>query len=256
MIDDNVILDHVYFIGLYLAVIDRRDLSLVEHAFYNTSTFKVNASAASEDTRFEFSHDGFTTIDDFGIANDMATRIRAYDYNYFIVVASQYQWEQQFSKELGETLMHCGALNIMEMTNHYSPRFGNSTKFLNVYDVTQIRQPRNNLYHPYAFVGIPGLSPGMGFEKLRSNQGYYLTTGDYPYAELVVRLRYNSLTSMYAFDQEQYHPHFHFDDSYQTVFQNYDMSLRTQIGQILTADLPAYYNFRQNIYMEALDEVF
>ena len=80
--------------GLYLAVIDRRDLSLVEHAFYNTSTFKVNDTAGSHDNPFEFTNDGFTTIDDFGIANDMAKRIRAYDYNYFIVVASQYQWEQ------------------------------------------------------------------------------------------------------------------------------------------------------------------
>ena len=133
-IDDNVILEHVYFMGLYLAVIDRRDLSLVEHAFYNTSTFKINPAAGKDDSPFAFTRDGFTAIDDFGIANDMAKRIRAYDYNYFIVVASQHSWEQQFSKELGETLMHCGALNIMEMTNHFSPRFGNSTKFLNIYD--------------------------------------------------------------------------------------------------------------------------
>ena len=36
-IDDNVILDHAYYIGLYLAVVGRRDLSLVEHEFFNTS---------------------------------------------------------------------------------------------------------------------------------------------------------------------------------------------------------------------------
>lgn len=36
-IDDNVILDHAFYIGLYLAVLDRRDLSLVEHEFFNTS---------------------------------------------------------------------------------------------------------------------------------------------------------------------------------------------------------------------------
>ena len=65
--------------------------------------------------------------------------------------------------------MHCGALNIMEMMNHFSPRFGNLTTFFNIYDNEQVRKPKTNLYHPYVFVGIPGLSPGMGFEKLRAN---------------------------------------------------------------------------------------
>lgn len=37
-IDDNVLLDHAFYIGLYLAVLDRRDLSLVESGFYNTTT--------------------------------------------------------------------------------------------------------------------------------------------------------------------------------------------------------------------------
>ena len=37
MVDDNVILDDAFYIGLYLAVVDRRDLQVVEHNFYNTS---------------------------------------------------------------------------------------------------------------------------------------------------------------------------------------------------------------------------
>ena len=41
-IDDNVMLDHAFFIGLYLAVVDRRDLMLVEHNFYNTSTIEAD----------------------------------------------------------------------------------------------------------------------------------------------------------------------------------------------------------------------
>ena len=92
-IDDNVILDHAYFIGLYLAIIDRRDLSLVEHQFYNTSTIPVNPENDIESfgaRRYAFDHDGFEAIEDFSIANDMAKKIREYDYNYFIVVASQY----------------------------------------------------------------------------------------------------------------------------------------------------------------------
>ena len=128
----------------------------------------------------------------------MAQRIRAYNYNYFIVVVSQHSWELQFSKELGEALLHCGALNIAEMAAHFSPRFGNRTTFQDIYNNS--RMTRTNEYHPYAFVGIPGLSPGMGFERLRANQGFYLHTGNYPFAELLVNLRYNSLTSMYNFE--------------------------------------------------------
>lgn len=128
----------------------------------------------------------------------MARRIKMYDMNYFIVVISQYSWEEQFSKELGEVLGGCGAFNILEFANHFAPRFGNGTTYLGLFE--KDNWPRHNKYHPYAFVGIPGLSPGLGFEKLRSNQGFYLTTANQPYAELKVRLRWNTLTQMYAFD--------------------------------------------------------
>jgi hypothetical protein len=37
-VDDNVLLDHAFYMGLYLAVVDRRDLSLVFTDFYNTSS--------------------------------------------------------------------------------------------------------------------------------------------------------------------------------------------------------------------------
>jgi hypothetical protein len=36
-IDDNVILDHAFYIGLYLVILDRRDLSTVYTGFFNTS---------------------------------------------------------------------------------------------------------------------------------------------------------------------------------------------------------------------------
>ena len=102
--------------------------------------------------------------------------------------------------------MHCGAFNIAEISKHFSPRFGNKTTFDDIYNDN--RFTKTNEYHPYAFVGIPGLSPGMGYEMLRSNQGFYLhTETTYPYADLKVRLRYNSLTSMYNFEDtaRQYH---------------------------------------------------
>ena len=250
-IDDNVILDHAFYIGLYLAVIDRRDLSLVESGFYNTSTIPED----TEGTPYTY-HDGFRTIEDFVTAKEMAQRIRAYDYNYFIVVLSQYSWEVQFSKELGEALLHCGAFNVAEMTGLFSPRYGNKTTFEDVYNTS--RFTRTNEHHPYAFVGIPGLSPGMGYERLRANQGFYLHTSNYPFADLLVRLRYNSLTSMYTFEDtaRQYVSQYHYTDAFDTVFNNVDLSLRTQIPFIMAADDKAYFNYRTNIYLEALDTVY
>ena len=82
-------------------------------------------------------------------------------------MVSQYSFEKQFSRELGETLLNCGALSIGELTNHYSPRFGNKTTFKDVYGTSRLQE--TNEYHPYAFIGIPGLSPGQGYEMLRSN---------------------------------------------------------------------------------------
>ena len=63
-IDDNVILDHAYYIGLYLAVVDRRDLTLVESAFYDTSALPYTW-VVDENRRqardFDLDHDGFAT---------------------------------------------------------------------------------------------------------------------------------------------------------------------------------------------------
>jgi hypothetical protein len=60
-IDDNVLLDHAFYVGLYLAIIDRRDLSLVHGDFYNTS---INGGVINR------GKDKF--IDDFAISSKMA----------------------------------------------------------------------------------------------------------------------------------------------------------------------------------------
>ena len=71
--------------------------------------------------------------------------------------------------------MSCGAFASMEFLNHYSPRFGSKTKVRNINDTDPMTH--TNFYHPYAFIGIPGLSPGKGYEMLRSNVGFHLQLG-------------------------------------------------------------------------------
>lgn len=71
-----------------------------------------------------------------------------------------------------------------------------------------------------------------------------------------MRLRWNKLTQMYAFDQYQYNEPNHFIDDWQSIFNATDMSVRAVFPKIYQAEVPAFYNFRTNIYLPALDTVF
>jgi len=92
----------------------------------------------------------------------------------------------------------------LEFTNHYSARFGQFTIVRDVNDTDPFLH--TNFYHPYAFIGIPGLAPGRGFEALRPNVGFHLSRGNLPYAELRIRLRYQPVYAAYTFDTYQYMP--------------------------------------------------
>jgi hypothetical protein len=93
MVDDTVLLNHAFFKGLYLAVLDRRDLSLAYSGFFNTSTLPTVPNNLTGEPQIKQLHGEFEFIDDFGIAHQMARRIKMYDHNFFIVVISQYSWE-------------------------------------------------------------------------------------------------------------------------------------------------------------------
>ena len=63
--------------------------------------------------------------------------------------------------------------------------------------------PKHNFYHPFAFVGIPNIGPGNGYECIKTNKGHYLTTESLPFAELNVKLKFNKITRNFQFDFEQ-----------------------------------------------------
>lgn len=144
----------------------------------------------------------------------------------------------------------------MEFANYFSPRFGNKTTVYDIYNRELFG--RHNLYHPYAFVGIPGLTPGKGFEILGPNQGFYKSLGDQPYAELRVILRYSSLLGMYTFDyHHQHHTENHFSNlDPELIFFNVDFSLRKTLSKIMNADNSAGNNYRTSIYIPDMDHVF
>lgn len=144
----------------------------------------------------------------------------------------------------------------MEYTNFYNSFHGNKTTFYNWFD--QNKFPYHNLYHPYAFVGIPGLSPGMAFEIMRPNQGYYKSLANQPYAELRIILRFSSLLGMYTFDaQHQHHIGNKFKNiDFDSIYYNVDFSLRATIAQIIQADLNTTFNFANSIYLINMADVF
>ena len=94
-----MLLDHAFYMGFYLAILDRRDLSLAYSGFFNTSSIESGdlIGFGGKDRGLPKLHDDFEYIDDFGIANKMAKKIKQYDQNFFVVVVSQYSWEKQFS---------------------------------------------------------------------------------------------------------------------------------------------------------------
>jgi len=92
----------------------------------------------------------------------MAKEIRKYDSNYFIVIISNYAWEKHFSEDLGQTIENCGGWLIKEYMNLGAARFGNFTRVTDFQSEEMLEHTK--MFHPYAFIGIPGLPPGKAFE--------------------------------------------------------------------------------------------
>eukprot|EP00347_Sterkiella_histriomuscorum_P012274 403369219 len=270
MVDDQVILDHAIMRGLYLAVFSRYTLKKVYSGIYDMMTevepTEINPladkifknytfdSATQTYTTNEITSQTYKRVDKYSVAHQMARKIKQYDNKYFIVIVSQNAWELNFSKELGDALVQCGALNILEIATHYSPIFGEKTQIRGMADNDPL--VHSNLYHPYAFVGIPGLPSGKAFESLRSNQGFHMSIGTYAYAELRVRLKFNRLLGLYVFDQHQYMAEFGFQDTYQAVNKAKDRSLTSSFPYLVMNNMTSYFDWKTSIYLEGNRKVY
>ncbi|CDW74032.1 UNKNOWN [Stylonychia lemnae] len=270
MIDNTVILDHAVMRGLYLAVFDRYTLKKVYSGIYDTilqiqpqevnpNLDKLYQNYTFDEATLTYTVEEITTNtylkdDNFQVSHNLARKIKEYDNKYFIVLVSQNAWELRFSKELGEALMQCGALNIMEFTNHFSAVFGEKTHVRGLHDSDPL--VNSNFYHPYAFIGIPGLPPGMGFESLRSNQGFHMSIGTFAYAELRVRLRFNRLIGLYSFDGHQYMDDYKFQDPYLNVNMAKDRSLLSTFPYLVMENMTVYYDWKTSIYLDGNRQVF
>lgn len=78
-----------------------------------------------------------------------------------------------------------------------------------------------------------------------------------PYADLKVVLRFSTLLGMYTFDE---HHQFHTQNKwrnhdYDSIFNNFDFSLRATLPQIMQADLPSWHNYKNSIYIKSMEAV-
>eukprot|EP00440_Ansanella_granifera_P068102 gb/GFBE01073879.1/.p1 GENE.gb/GFBE01073879.1/~~gb/GFBE01073879.1/.p1 ORF type:complete len:594 (+),score=63.05 gb/GFBE01073879.1/:1-1782(+) len=131
--------------GLVLAVFRRLDFSLQWLRTYDTHR---NRTAALE----------------------MATHLRHFNASYFVVVASTIAWEWQAPRSLVQTMEFCGAYHFGQWSHIFAEQVHYHS---NTSDLQQTSS-QQEFGHPYAFVGIPGIGSGMGWESLMYNTGHYL----------------------------------------------------------------------------------
>jgi len=257
-IDENELLNKGNFIGLYLCVLDRKNLRkvfsasydtqnnneiIVKSVNYTTTTFqnndysKISQNSAFKNMKFDSS---------WQASNDLANKILSYDSGYFIILVSCVSWERFITETLVKTLLNCGASNIIEFFNEYRRTFSNETQNTDFYSQTEYSI--TNFKHPYAFIGIPNIGPGNGFESLRSNIGYYLIKGKYPYAELWVRLKFNPYINLYSFDTIQETTQFRYTDPLDKIKKSKDYTLQSVYEELLDSNKTYKDNLRFVIY--------
>eukprot|EP00397_Hematodinium_sp_SG-2012_P028709 GEMP01030251.1.p1 GENE.GEMP01030251.1~~GEMP01030251.1.p1 ORF type:complete len:532 (+),score=99.68 GEMP01030251.1:44-1639(+) len=148
-VDETIIYRDMFERGLVLAVFQRRDFSLVLLKTYDT--FQSDEEA-----------------------DKMAKALRSIDSSHFVFVASIDAWELHVTSNLQRAMEFCGAY-----------QFGQWVDIFQAPTTTKYRETSiGDFGHPYAFIGIPGLSAGMGWESMQLPTGHYLTAGKAPPAEI------------------------------------------------------------------------
>lgn len=131
--------------GLVLAVFSRMDLSLQLLKAYDTHRDRSQALQMSKD-------------------------IRVFDQSSFVVVASSIAWEWHATRALARTMEFCGAYHF----GQWAHTFAETPKYESSMSDLQRTASQSEFGHPYAFIGVPGLGTGMGWESLMLNTGHYL----------------------------------------------------------------------------------
>merc|ERR1719375_2264963 len=103
----------------------------------------------------------------------MSKDLRRFHQGHLVVVVSSDAWEWNAGSVLVRTMEWCGAYHFGQWSNVFAeqPHLASPDS-----DLAQTAS-QQEFGHPYAFIGIPGLGAGMGWESLHYPTGHYLAEG-------------------------------------------------------------------------------
>ncbi|KAF4666001.1 Bardet-Biedl syndrome 2 protein [Perkinsus chesapeaki] len=131
--------------GLLLVTLARQNLKLVHMRMYDTFTDKT-------------------------ASNRMASDLKKFGSDVFVIVLSIDAWEWHATPGLAKAMEFCGAYHFGIWSRVFADHLHQPSPVADFEEsASQI-----NFGHPYAFVGIPGIGTGMGWESLQYNTGHYL----------------------------------------------------------------------------------
>lgn len=147
--------------GLVLAIFSRLDLSLQWLKTYDTHRNRSEALQMSKD-------------------------IRLFNQSNFVVVASSIAWEWHAPQSLVKTMEYCGAYHF----GQWAYIFAEQKHYESNESDLQGGASQAEFGHPYAFIGIPGIGAGMGWESLMHNTGHYLPRNVNPQHAIIRGIAY------------------------------------------------------------------
>ncbi|KAF4724904.1 hypothetical protein FOZ63_033727, partial [Perkinsus olseni] len=134
--------------GLLLVVLDRHNLHLLHMRMYDTF---ADADASSR----------------------MAADLKRFGSDVFVIVLSVDAWEWHVTPTLAKAMEFCGAYHFGMWSHVFADHLHQPSP------VADFEETASQLSfgHPYAFIGVPGIGTGMGWESLQYNSGHYLAEG-------------------------------------------------------------------------------
>jgi len=131
--------------GLVLAIFSRLDFSMHHLETYDTHRNRSRSLAMSQD-------------------------IRKFNQSFFVFVISTIAWEWYATRTLAHTMEYCGAYHFGQWVHVFAeqPHYESPKSDL------QHTASQDQFGHPYAFIGIPGIGTGHGWESLMFNTGHYI----------------------------------------------------------------------------------
>ncbi len=242
------------FQGLALVIFDRSDMSVLDISYYDT----LNPPSQNKTKIVDYTDYSYNPITNKLVSDTkqkeiidksqspsflLSKKLKKLTEKHMIALVSCYGWERFVTNDLIDTLLKFGALNLVEYKTFINLETARTNRTFD-YDILN----KTYLFHPFAFVGIPNIGATNGFESFRTNKGHFLTVTNLPFAELLVRIKFDEKALNYYFDKEQYNDRSYYSDDYEYLFNSIDYSLKSMIDLINYANTPNDNNYLFSIY--------